>query len=262
MLYPSELQPHFFAFYTEKAMSKSHAEQKRVEKWFLEAARRASAIIPAGDISDFEKPDFTLTSPDGLIGIEVTELLRKDNIGPFLPVAEEGFHKKVVRLAEEYYRQSGARGVEVSVYFTNDWKTTRDAEDVARSLSTFVELKGRTVTLPVTISRQLPEGFSVIGIAPLDGAPWFCGESGGAVLTYEQLAASIRDKEELLPTYRANLGKASIWLLIYISVTVARSVAVPVGVDKWTFESSFDKILLFSSLDNEVLEIAKMGTRD
>jgi len=46
-------------------MSKSQAEQKRVEKWFLEAARRASAMIPAADISDSEKPDFTLTSPDG-----------------------------------------------------------------------------------------------------------------------------------------------------------------------------------------------------
>jgi len=65
-------------------------EKKRVEKRFLEAARRASAMIPAGDISESEKPDLTPTSPDGLIGIEVTELLRKGNMGPFLTVAEEG----------------------------------------------------------------------------------------------------------------------------------------------------------------------------
>jgi hypothetical protein len=237
-------------------------EKKRIEKWFLEAARNASAIIPAGDISESEKPDFTLASADGLIGIEVTELLREGHEGPFKPVAEEDFHKKVVRLAEEYYRQSGARAVKVSVFFTNDWKITRRAEDVARSLFEFVESQNQRATSPVTFSRRhaLPEGFDRITIGPPDGS-WSCGELGGALLRYEHLAASIRDKENLLPTYRDNLRNARIWLLIYISVTVARSLAVPTeDLRRWTFESSFDKILLFSSVDNRVFEIAEMDT--
>jgi len=240
-------------------MSKTFAEQKRIERWFLENARRASAIIPSGDIVDFEKPDFTIASPDGLLGVETTELLRKDNQGPFQPVAEESFHKQVVRLAEEYHRESGASAVRVSVFFSNDWTTTRRADDVARSLFEFVESKDQRAALPATFSRRdaLPEGFDSITICPPNGS-WSSGESGGALLTYTQLADAIRSKESLLPTYRDNLREASIWLLFYISVTVARSVALPVGVDKWTFESSFDKILLFSALDNKVIEISKI----
>src|SRR5260370_461002 len=93
--------------------------KKNIEKWFLEAARGASAVIPDGAIEDFEEPDFRINTAAEPLGIEVTELLRSGQ-GSFPPVAEENFHKEVIRLAEdEYCRTSGVAPVRVLVYFWN-----------------------------------------------------------------------------------------------------------------------------------------------
>jgi hypothetical protein len=119
-------------------MRKSNEDKKRIERWFVEAARQASSIIPDGVIYDFEKPDFKLASPDGFIGIEVTEHLRKDNTGPFPPVVEATLHEQAVEAAEEYYRKSGATPVGVIVYFTNDWRSYRRPRDLGRTLYDFV----------------------------------------------------------------------------------------------------------------------------
>lgn len=63
----------------------------------MEAARRISLLIPPGKLEDFEGPDFTLCDAGTTIGIEVTELLRAPEYGPFPPVQTESVHREVVR---------------------------------------------------------------------------------------------------------------------------------------------------------------------
>ncbi len=235
-------------------MPKSNEDKKRIERWFVQAARRASAIIPDGVIYDFEKPDFKLASPDGLIGIEVTELLRKDNTGPFPPVAEATLHEQAVEAAEEYYRKSGAIPVRVIVYFTNDWKSYRRPQDLGRSLCDFVASHNKH--LDTYTKRDVPDDFDVVGINPPDGQPWLCGGSANlGPLQQTELALAIRDKEKRLPLYRDNLPGAPIWLMVYISVTTSRTVALPFDASTWKFESAFDKIVLFNYPEGEVIDI-------
>jgi hypothetical protein len=233
---------------------KSPAEQKRIERWFLEDARRLSAIIPNGVIDDRENPDFSLTGPSGPIGIEVTEQCRRDNLGPFSPAAEGDFHEQIVMAAEKFYRESCARPVRVIVFFKNDSSGVRRPRDVGRTLCDFVASHGESYgnyTKP-----DVPEGFDVIGISPPDGQPWLCGSSANlGPLKYEELASTIREKESKLATYRNNLPERPIWLLVYISITTSRTVALPYDAPSWHFESDFDRIILYNCPEKEVLNI-------
>jgi hypothetical protein len=49
-------------------MAMPDGHQKNIEKWFLEVARRASGAIPAGEIEEFEEPDFKIDTAVGPVG--------------------------------------------------------------------------------------------------------------------------------------------------------------------------------------------------
>jgi hypothetical protein len=56
---------------------------------------------------------------------------------------------------------------------------------------------------------------------------WWCGDGGGVTLSEIRrvLVSQISAKSHLLPAYRANLEEsAQVWLLLYSTVEVARSV--------------------------------------
>src|ERR1700681_4118216 len=43
--------------------------KKKKERGVIEVAHRTSEIIPAGEILDFDEPDFKLETPNGFVGI-------------------------------------------------------------------------------------------------------------------------------------------------------------------------------------------------
>src|SRR6267143_7193839 len=113
----------------------THA-RKEIERRALEAARLASAIIPDGEVSNFEEPDFKLQTATGIVGIEVTELLPPAGNGSFSsPLAEKSVHEKVVKIPEqEYNRTPGAIPVRVEAYFRNVDGRKFDKRVMARTL--------------------------------------------------------------------------------------------------------------------------------
>jgi len=235
-------------------------KKKMIERWFLEAARRASAVIPDGTIEDFEEPDFKIETATGPLGVEATELLRSGG-GRSSPVAEERSHQDVIRIAEElYYRTPRVTSVRVLVRFWNVEGASRGKRDMAQALVEFVKSNSRRATPYATFSSRgnLPKGVDVIHI-DTTGEHWTSGESAcmTAPEIYEQLAFRISAKNKLLPRYRAKLPHSAIWLLVYSSVTLSRGVPIPHGMSKWTYPSDFEKVLFFSCLDAETVEIPK-----
>src|SRR5215831_15545087 len=86
--------------------------KKRIETIYLEEARRAPSIFPAGAVVAHERPDFLLQADGRTIGIEVTELCREE------PRAEGGKLSKVAAAANARYdRLANAIPVEVSASF-------------------------------------------------------------------------------------------------------------------------------------------------
>jgi len=263
-------------------MVASRGKQKEYEARILEAARKVCSIFPSGAIRLSEEPDLLIKSAGGDLGVEITELLREDT-GPFSPVKNEDFHRKVVRLAEERYRDLDAEPVHVGVMFLDearcksenpegwrrlaDRKVGRKLENMANSLVEFVKNHSGRAGVPTTFKKRempgqmdadtLPAGFEVISISRPPAA-WASGESATIPpLDREQLRRAIDKKNSLLPRYRANTRDMPIWLLIYSGPSVSRGVPIPRVARSWRFPFDFEKVLLFSGMDNEVIEISR-----
>ena len=238
-------------------------EQKRIEPWFLDAARKAGVPIPSDEIPD-EKPDFRFHTPAGALGIELSEVLRPagSNYG-ILPVAEESFHRQVVESAQRnYYAVSNVRPVHVSVRFTSARGERRNKRRMADVLAGFVKAEFHRATPAVTFMRKdAPDGFdSVVIVAEPNPTDWWSGEGGGITLAEirPQVEVCISAKDKLVQTYRSRLPDgAQLWLLLYSGVTVARSMPIPHGIESWRIPFTFDRVFWFASLEGQFAEIRR-----
>lgn len=241
-----------------------NAEKKRIEGYMLAAARKAGVPIPTGE-TPYEVPDFRFNDETPALGIELSEVLRpaSSNHG-MLPVEQESFHNDIITKAQcAYYDSSDAKPAHVSVYFANMRGEKRDKREMVRTLAEFVKANVHRVNTFVSLHRpETPDGFDSIVISA-ESRDWWCGEGGGYSLDdiRPQVAARIGGKDKLVPTYRANLATgANVWLLLYSGVTVARSMMIPHGIEKWKFPFQFDRVFWFTALEGQFAEIRRAET--
>ena len=94
-------------------MGAADGRKKRIEKHYLEEARRTSPILPSGQLVPYESPDFLLHRDNGPLGIEVTELSREE------PRAEAARLAKIPEQAKALYgRETGSEPINVSLAFS------------------------------------------------------------------------------------------------------------------------------------------------
>jgi hypothetical protein len=238
-------------------------EKKRVESWYLSAARDAGVPIPPEETSG-EEPDFRVRTTSGELGIELSEVLRpaSSNYG-ISPVEQGSFHREIVKSAQaRYYKAANAIPVRVGTYFTNTRGAKRDRHDLARALSDFVQARAARADPILSFAyRDAPQGFdSVVVVAESSPGDWWCGEVGGVTTgdIRSQVEMRIAAKNSLVSTYRSNLSEdAEVWLLLYSGVTVARSMSIPHGIESWFVPFKFDRVFWFASLDRQFVEIQK-----
>jgi hypothetical protein len=242
-------------------MACNRDEQKRIEGWFLTAARNAGVPIPPGEIPG-EEPDFKFHTEAGGLGIELSEVLRPagSNYG-ILPLKEESFHREIIETAQRhYYAVPNANPVHVSAYFTNTRGKKRSKHEMARALTEFVLENFHRANPAATFTKEgVPDGFdSVVIVAEPSPADWWSGEGGGVTLAdiRPQVETRIMAKDKLTQTYRANLPDgAELWLFLYTGVTVARSMPIPYGTETWRIPFRFDRVFWFASLEGQFAEI-------
>ena len=238
-------------------------EKKRIESWYLAAARDAGVPIPPGEIRG-EEPDFRFQMTNGALGIELTEVLRpaSSNHG-ISPVEEESFHREIIKTAQQnYYAVPDAPPVRVSSYFTNARGNKRVKHELARALSEFVQRNvHRANPIASFAYSDAPYGFdSVVIVAEHAPGDWWSGEVGGIALgdIRTQVEMRIAAKDSLVSTYRSNLPRdAELWLLAYSGVTVSRSMPIPHGTEAWLVPFRFDRVFWFTSLDRQFVEIQR-----
>ncbi|MBZ5662949.1 MAG: hypothetical protein LAO08_21320, partial [Acidobacteriia bacterium] len=198
------------------------------------------------------------------LGIEVSELLRTARSNDrIVPAAEANYHKEVVQIAQErYYGAADAEPAKVVLYFANARGKKRDKREMARALAEFVKANVHRANPVVNFAGlDVPQGFGSMSIAA-DSGDWWCGECGGVTVSdiREALASSISAKNKRLPTYRINLASgAQVWLLLYSTVAVSRSMPIPHGIEKWQFDFDFDRVFWFTCLENQFIEIQRAG---
>jgi hypothetical protein len=235
-------------------------EKKQTEQRVLVAAREAGAPIPTGE-SAGEEPDFRFLTQNGVLGIEVSEVLRpaSTNFG-ISPVEAESFHQTILLKAQEKYQATNAVPTRVSVYFSPARGKRQDKRQLIDALVNAVTRnRYRAHSAVVLKGSELPEGFDHILITAESGE-WWSGEGGGITLSEirTEIADKIAAKNKLVSKYRANLPTgAQVWLLLYSRVTVSRSVPIPFGIEEWRFPFEFDRVFWFASLENGVVEIQR-----
>lgn len=222
-------------------------EQKEIERRIIEVTRQRCTLLPAGDLAEFERPDWLI--PSARLGIEVSQLLPKKTEGAiFSPPQLSGFQEQVVSIAERTYDELPPLGpVDVLVYFNNDWSRKKDANAIGRRLAEIVWNNYPTDGSIVTLEDAIPDGFSVVRIAPIAGG-WHTGSvSNIQLLTYEQLSTCIANKNRRLAEYRTRIPNGwQVWLLLLTRVPVLWSLSCPAEVGSWKFSFEFDRVLLAS----------------
>jgi hypothetical protein len=237
-------------------------EKSKRELRALSAACEAGLPIAPLDVAAADKPDLRVLTAEGLIGIEVSEVLPLPRNPSFnSSLAEARNHEASVRLAEQtYYKDKNATPVKVTTYPWDVERTRNKKREMGNELATFVKAHCHEATPVKLFGRidEIPEGFGVVNIVAGHG-PWYAGQSVGVTFDgiYSQLANRIASKDELLPIYRANLPKAPIWLLLYSCWEVARSVPMPSGIRKWAYPFGFDRVFFFASSSQCIEEIRR-----
>lgn len=229
-----------FQFTVSNIMTLQADHKKRSEQNYVEEARHASKLFPAGTLVPYEKPDFLLHADGGrTIGIELTELCRET------PRALAGRLTKIPARAKEQYNQMpGISPVDVSIAF---WREENiSVNDLTRTLAKFVHL--HRLDLGTNFTDDLPPGFCCIGIhEPLTAeGRWQSNRAFDVTATPKELLdACIADKTARTAVYRMAAPEA--WLLIvndhFLGPGEVRT--DPAALAQWTFSFAFDKVLLF-----------------
>ena len=219
---------------TTQTTSPAPERKKRIEQRYIEEARRASSIFPAGELAPYEKPDFLLRGTG--IGIELTELCRED------PRAQAGRLTKIPNKAKkQYHRLPNAAPVDVSIAF---WREEHvSVKDLTTSLANFVHAHQKDIGTNFT--SDLPDGYCSIGVFEPYGTVegrWRSNRGFDVISTPKELIeACIAEKTERVPTYR--LAASEVWLLIvndhFLGPGEVRT--DPDRLTEWTFKSDFDK---------------------
>jgi hypothetical protein len=235
-------------------------EKKQRELRAFAAACKAGLPITTLDVTAADKPDLRVLTAEGLIGIELSEVLPLPRNPTFnSSVAEATNHETSVRLAEQtYYKDKNATLVKVTTFPWDVERTRNRKREMGDELAKFVKAHCDEAA-PVKLFNRLggiPEGFGVVNIVAGPGR-WSAGQSGGVTFDgiYTQLANRIASKDALLPTYRANLPNAPIWLLLYSCWGVERSVPMPSGIREWAYPFGFDRVFFHAASSECVEEI-------
>ena len=233
--------------------------KKRIEKYYLEEARRASSIFPGGELVSHENPDFLMRLDNGTLGVEVTELCREE------PRAEAARLAKIPEEAKALYnRFADSEPVDVSLAFSR-YATDLTFKELTNSLVKFVHAHHKSKgTSP---SRDWPRGYCHIGMhAPFEQIDptgrWHSIRAFHTVIAPKELVESrIAEKNARLVNYRR--AATEVWLLIINDQFLGPGEVCtrPDRLAEWKFSFDFEKVLMFAREPGgggEVLELQQM----
>lgn len=233
-------------------------QKKRAERYFVEHVQQHyPGYLPTTPPKESEEPDFLFDTPEGVVGVEVTQLFHTATPGLFPELQVAQFHRDVVvRAGEIYQTRELGPAVDVTTYYDRRVRLT-DLERCAEALAEFV-----AVSPYDTVRRSMtsPAGLSVISKHEprLPGLPkWECwGNSETQLLIPEFLAAVIARKNALVPNYRRKSPAA--WLLLVSSLgSLESSFAAPRDLPEWKFAFDFDRVLLLVQDPGKIYDLQR-----
>jgi hypothetical protein len=239
-------------------------EKKARELAHLRQFQQVVHNAPKGEPIVGERPDFTIPTADGLMGIEVTEYVRPHIPNPSLSVdrplqEQDSLKNRIVARAQEIFDAQGSSRLRVQVLFRPRHPVDKkDVEATAVALALLIASLPHTADdnqrFEPTREFPFPAPVSII-FARIVGhernATWEVVAAGLVrPLSPDDLLAIIRKKESKLEGYRRDLTK--IWLLIVKDYRTRASYAeLTEAARLHSYRTTFDRVYLLDVFSGE-----------
>jgi hypothetical protein len=222
------------------------------------------AEFPEGELCASEHPDFLLTTPNRVIGIEHTRYINGD-LSRY-----ENVENIALRFASQSYERLGPPPVEVHVHWSfHDKVVKRTMQQFVNAFSRFVSTHlpaaGDEVTIryPHWAWRHMPPEVDSVTISRRRTMTenFWVPTRGGSVPTLEpaNLREIIEKKERKLPTYRQSC--AEVWLLIVANgFEPSTHCDLAPEVERVKFKTDFDRVFFLHHFGGFVTELHTEST--
>jgi hypothetical protein len=242
----------------------SPARKKQFERFLLEHFLRV-AQIDAEIIEDTaEAPDLIIRTGGRLTGVELTELFIEPGKDGGSQQAQEEIAQRIVKRANEIYRQGGGTHSHVSVHFSSSGDLRRlNRDQTAQSLASFVHSLSlapweRREWRPDYVSNVLPDSISylnMLGVPEAGMAHWTTPRAGWtAPLPLETIQHRVDEKATRLSNYRQRVPTN--WLLLVSDgAKPSQFFDPPVAEVAKAVVSPFDRTFYFARFKELVVEL-------
>jgi len=217
--------------------SRGHGEthsQKGIERLHIRSFRYLCNDFPAGELRECETPDFlVLTTTGRKIGIEITEVFKKDGTDETAEQADEAAKETITVAARMHAEWLGVPPAHVSLFFNPQYLrraknggsqrrflTNAEKQNIARSIAQFVgdnmPAKGHSIELEPRPHSGQPREVDLIQINrvhPVDQHRWSWPE--WRAIQYdaiERVQSAIRNKSNRHDACRRKCNEC--WLLV------------------------------------------------
>ena len=193
---------------------------KRSERRYLEALRRALPELPTGSVTEPEPPDFLIRSADGCVGIELTVFHLPPPLGEKPHQEQQSLKDRIVAHAHVLHQSAGGPALYVSVHFRARHRLSKRLIDpLAHAIAEAVlaiDLAGSaTAQVEVPWHRLPSQVVSIVAHPSINGRDqlWHA-DAGGWVASVQpgEVAAVIRNKAKNVRNLRACCDQ--LWLVI------------------------------------------------
>lgn len=251
-------------------------EKKDRERQLLRRfASRHPGYVPSGQLDDFERPDFVLSTDDGtVVGMELIDYVRgqTDNEGGSTDLKDEKDHEAVAGQAENMFNARNGASVEVHlIWHPGRHLRKSDRTPLASALAELVEANVPEKALETNFiedqqlrGTRLRRYLSDVLVTRLPGrgrGVWSSFESAWTAVSEEELQSILDSKEEDVRGYHENLIEEydaceAIWLLIVAEGRYAASlVDLPRSAESRRYRTSFDKAFFWDMVRDTVLAL-------
>ncbi|MFD2515227.1 hypothetical protein ACFSRY_15240 [Pontibacter locisalis] len=238
-------------------------DKHEIEHSFFNKLKELYSILPDGDISSPEPPDFMINTGREIIAVEVTQIHNEK--GPnekFPPAQKHATEDEILEAAQHLFTIAKGIPLHISFHFENNLilnkkRKTTLANQVCRLIE--LEMDGRTFDehFSFSIKENLPhELVHVSGhyFHQISDVCWYSAKGRFVPdLSKRQVLNVIRDKEKKMTGYIDKVDKA---ILVLAEGLIPNSWFD--GVEQFEQDelvSKFDKIFLIRYLSNTLIEL-------
>ena len=224
---------------------------KALERFYLEALRRALVEFPPEDAREHESPDFLVVSKEHRLGIELTTFHLPPAPGKRPHQEQQSLKDRIVKIAERLHHEAGGPALYVSIFFHEHRSLTKkDTQPLARAIAGAVlnhrlpsSFKEPAVEIPWGQRPERINGILVHG--SVDGVDkLWAADAGGwvAQIAKEHVAQVVQAKALRAPLARSRCDE--LWLVI-TNDDFSRAAPAEISNEALgaTYEAPFDRLI-------------------